>query len=154
MVDRTCRQCGRPFRTDISPSSPPGRGNFCSRQCLADSRNFQKEVECGFCGRRFRRQLAEVGRTANFCDVECYQSWKRANANPRGYVKARRGGTREHRLVAEAMIGRPLLPGEVVHHIDRNSKNNDPSNLMVLTQSEHAKLHHREDGHPRWGKKG
>lgn len=46
-----------------------------------------------------------------------------------------------HRLVAEQMLGRELLPGEVVHHIDGNKHNNDPSNLQVLTRSEHIRLH-------------
>lgn len=53
-----------------------------------------------------------------------------------------------HRIVAEQILGRPLLPGEVVHHIDGDKRNNEPSNLMVFTsQSEHAKWHneHRHD---------
>ena len=46
-----------------------------------------------------------------------------------------------HTIIAEWTIGRKLLPGEVVHHKDRNKLNNDPSNLDVMTASEHAKLH-------------
>lgn len=50
-------------------------------------------------------------------------------------------GRHEHRVVAEALLGRPLLPGEIVHHIDHNKRNNAPDNLLVMTQSEHARLH-------------
>jgi len=46
----------------------------------------------------------------------------------------KRHGRHEHRVVAEQMIGRPLERGEIVHHIDGDKHNNDPSNLMVMTQ--------------------
>jgi hypothetical protein len=51
-------------------------------------------------------------------------------------------GKHAHRRIAEAILGRPLKKGEVVHHIDGNKLNNDPANLEVLpSQSEHCKIH-------------
>lgn len=50
-------------------------------------------------------------------------------------------GRHEHRVVAERMIGRKLKPGEIVHHIDHNKHNNSPSNLQIMTQADHARLH-------------
>lgn len=56
-------------------------------------------------------------------------------AHPNGYVY-------EHILVAENAMGRPLVPGEVVHHIDRDRRNNRPENLQVFaSHSEHMRHH-------------
>ena len=56
------------------------------------------------------------------------------------------GCVREHRLVMEKLLGRYLEPGEAVHHIDRNRKNNLPSNLRLFsTHAEHMKMHAEED---------
>lgn len=55
-------------------------------------------------------------------------------------------GRHLHRIVAEEKIGRKLKPGEIVHHIDGDKKNNSPENLEVMTQSEHIKLHLKQGG--------
>ena len=50
-----------------------------------------------------------------------------------------------HRAVAAWVLGRDLRPGEVVHHIDGDKRNNHPSNLEVLpSQSRHMMRHHYE----------
>lgn len=47
----------------------------------------------------------------------------------------------DYRKIAEEKIGRKLKKEETVHHIDGNSSNNDPSNLLVCeNQSEHMLL--------------
>lgn len=58
----------------------------------------------------------------------------------------KRNGRHVHRIIAEQKIGRPLKPGEVVHHIDGDKRNNNPDNLLVLpSQMEHARLHAAQD---------
>ncbi|GAA5449232.1 HNH endonuclease [Deinococcus depolymerans] len=48
---------------------------------------------------------------------------------------------RLHRVVAETLLGRPLLASEVVHHRDGDRTNNAPSNLIVLpSQRYHAHI--------------
>jgi len=47
----------------------------------------------------------------------------------------KQGRVAEHRLVAEAILRRLLLPTEVVHHCDGNAENNTPSNLRIFVDN-------------------
>lgn len=47
----------------------------------------------------------------------------------------------EHILVMEDKIDRLMKPGEIVHHINGNKKDNKIKNLELTTQSEHMKHH-------------
>jgi hypothetical protein len=55
-------------------------------------------------------------------------------ANSMGYVY-------EHRLIAAAAIGRMLSHDEHVHHIDLDPLNNAPENLVIVTATQHGRIH-------------
>lgn len=47
-----------------------------------------------------------------------------------------------YRIIAGEKLNRTLKRSEVVHHLDLDSENNDPSNLIVFhSQSEHRRFH-------------
>ena len=89
-------------------------------------------------------------------------SWKRDNlgtSNPnfnggryiddKGYVRVlradhpfnNRGYVYEHRLVAEAILGRYLQPWETIHHINELKTDNRWENFYLTTIPEHSSIH-------------
>jgi hypothetical protein len=127
------------------------------------------ETTCTTCGGVLRRSPSAM-RSVNFCNHACCAVWKRTRTGPLagGYrgtnVKVSQEGRVRflhpthpgadrfgfiflHRWVAEQTLGRYLRPGEVVHHIDGNPRDNDPENLLVFpNEAEHQRHHGRLRG--------
>lgn len=95
------------------------------------------------------------GRKRNFSE-----EWKRKisdskkgvgvgrSLKPNGYYEITMGehkGRLEHVVVIEGIIGRRLHSNECVHHVDHDKTNNDPSNLKLMTRSEHSSIHALEN---------
>lgn len=64
------------------------------------------------------------------------------------------GYVREHRLVMEKKLGRFLLPGEVVHHIDGVTHNNHPDNLELFQTNGKHLAETRAGMMPNWSEEG
>ena len=73
---------------------------------------------------------------------------KGMSVKPSGYLEYTRGKNKfrsVHVVTVENQIGRRIRKNEVVHHKDQNKLNNDISNLELMTRSEHASIHGKEN---------
>lgn len=86
-----------------------------------------------------RYSIRETERT-EYVDTHGYvQVWCGRGDGSRG---RKDGYALKHRLIMEDILGRKLTDEEVVHHIDGDKLNNEPSNLYLCkTKNEHRHIH-------------
>jgi len=126
MIETICEECGK--KVTMPPSQfNRSKNHFCSRQCHMAFMN--RELNPTRMTDEVREKLRNV---------------KLGKGEGKSYEKTY--GRHTHRIIAEQKLGRPLKKGEIVHHIDGNKRNNDPDNLAVMSQSEHARLHFTKNG--------
>ena len=92
--------------------------------------------KCTICGIQFMGSYS-----TKYCP-ECRKKIHEQNQNNTKYVNRKVDDKKieEHRLIAK-QVGAITQPDDVVHHMDGNKSNNDPSNLVVLSLANHARLH-------------
>lgn len=140
-----CDWCGKPIERFPSQLK---KHNFCSRTCLSAFSSRSKNPT------GYAKLKDYTGMSEHMHDLNEEMNPERMNFYTRtrlrqarlntgqGKTYAKTYGRATHRLAAAQKLKRPLRPGEVVHHIDGNKRNNSPENLMVFSsQAEHAAWH-------------
>lgn len=107
---------------------PHGRDNFCKKCNLAAQHRWVVENE----GRSWIRKTD---------GVERWFVIQNSRVRPRSHV------------VMEEVLGRPLNPNEVTHHINEDTLDDRKENLQVMTNSEHSRLHKLKNN-PSYGQFG
>lgn len=153
-----CSVCGTEFYRQ--PAYIEQGRHLCSRACNRVWQTKTPTVKpCAHCGTEMRLKPSQSQR--QFCKKACETASKikrptgrTHNGRPvlmnfQGYLTVyepthpfankHNGRVLEHRLVMEKVIGRYLTSEEHVDHIDQDKTNNDPSNLQVLSPTEHSK---------------
>ena len=152
-----CKKCGKLFN-----SKPylikQGKGLFCERKCKKVSFN----RPCKRCGKDIlvEQNRDKVGK-GKYCSKRCASKSRVRERSPRwkggkiigsgGYTYIRNpdhprakktGYVREHILIAENALQRPLQKDEVIHHINEVKSDNRIENLYLFSShSDHMKYH-------------
>lgn len=154
-----CAVCGKPVYRN-SGQAAKGVGVFCSPACRQAGQTRDAVVKsCARCGTEMRLKPSQAGRV--YCSRACMASGatrrpldrvhngRSARKDAQGYVMvyepshpntSQKGWQYEHRLVAEAALGRYLTSTEHVHHVNHVRDDNRPENLEVMDGDEHAAL--------------
>lgn len=151
-----CEECGARFDREKSGNRPI---RFCSQYCYHAKARREKSYKGVFSegNRPWNKGLNGIHISPN-------SEWKKGrrseNSVPVGTETIRtdkNGKSRCHVKVSEPSVWKlravavwekenngnvPI--GYVVHHIDRNSLNDDPSNLQAMTRAEHIEEHRSE----------
>ena len=120
---KKCPQCKKTF--------PPARKEqmWCSKGCASVRRGkMRKGQKTGPQKERiYRRQTDRDGYVRVYAVLHPYREGRLMIP--------------EHVMVMEKHIGRRLLPGECVHHLDGDRQNNSLENLELMSRSKHSGLH-------------
>lgn len=80
------------------------------------------------------KEWNDSNKKATYCSKDCMNQYVNLH-------KKTKRNKYKYRKVAEQKLGRPLQPLEIVHHIDGDSSNNNPDNLLVCDHATHYMLH-------------
>ena len=106
------------------------------KQYVSERPRYMFEKVCEACGSEYKAWR----KVQKFCK-ECFLAMQNKPGTTNKYVFTNIPGKTKHRELAQEILGRKLQTNEVVHHLDEDPRNNEPTNLVVLTRTAHNRLH-------------
>lgn len=149
-----CQKCSSEFYTRPRDLRQ-GYGKFCSQKCQFESQRNGKLVGCSSCSKMLYRTPRHFKHSKSghfFCNKVCLAVWKNQNVlSGEQHSRWKHGEHAYRNILKKSDIKRVCVNCGIdnfevllVHHLDRNRKNNNISNLRWLCHNCHF-LEHRYD---------
>lgn len=157
-----CIICQKEFYAKLNHQKR-GWGKYCSVQCRNRSLMKGEYVICGSCGKSIYKSPKSLlhSKSKNyFCNKKCQTTWRNkrfVGENSKNWIngiRAYRNIIKRTNLTEECFLcGISLKIVLVVHHVDKNRKNNNAANLVWLCRNCHHLVHNDSLSYERLHKK-
>ena len=130
--------CGRKISTSLCRAK---RKKYCSKRCFYLYRKRPKGLTYKIIkvNKGWIKEGQRLSKKTEF--KEGQKAWNYKDGNNYKKIQIGKKSVKYHRYIMEKFLKRKLSSKEVIHHIDEDIHNNDISNLQILTNREHKKLH-------------
>ena len=146
-----CSNCSKKFYRKPSQLKLC-KAAYCSPKCQHDGRKTGSEISCHLCGRKAYKSSRHLKKfKRSFCSMKCSLMWRNARQIGKNHPNWKTGEYSYKGVLIRDKIAPRCALCEItdktvlaVHHIDRNRKNNQLSNLAWLCHNCHFLVHHYE----------
>lgn len=149
-IYKSCEVCDKTFR--IGPSRKDS-ARFCSLACKGQSESYrnkcseqqQAEKHWRWDGGRYQTGQGYIRQKSSQCGKEVFR-YEHTALMVRWLLEE----APEHAFLVTVDGRKKMHPDVDIHHIDRNRSNNERSNLLAVTKTAHAQIHHRNKRPEPW----
>lgn len=150
-----CKRCNKKIEVDTRKFNLYNKHNwnFYCKDCKDVGRRKRITLTCAYCEKVFERiPSAKRGKNGlSFCSKSCAASYNnshyRIGPNNPNYIDGNRKGTYYINVAFRTYKSKCTMCGLEeeccleVHHIDKNRKNNESDNLIILCANCHSRIH-------------
>ncbi len=155
MPYKNCKICSKEFYAKQNWINR-GNGLYCSRKCQHESQKKGKIIKCFICKKETYKSFGRLKHSKSgkyFCNKSCQTIWRNSIVHiEKNHPNWKNGESSYRDIILRKDVQRFCRRCKIadmrvliVHHLDKNRKNNDPHNLIWLCCNCHFLIHHNKN---------